>query len=166
MTEIALLKNSCYVIPVREKASIFAMLLVLIPYLILRYKMRRFIPTDMEDPGDAVRKYVRDYEAEKVLRALGIQARDATAAVKVAAYMHNLTHPLGEITEMTPQKSMRVEKYCPFAKHFSPDTCKDLISGPAFRGLCEAINPNLVHTHTKYLSGGEDCCDLCFELNN
>jgi len=137
---------------------------VLIPYLILRYNVRRFIPTDMEEPGDVARKYIRDYEAEKVLKALGIEDRDATAAVKVAAYMHNLTHPLGEVTEMTPQKSMRVEKYCPFAKRFSPETCRDLISGPAFRGLCEAINPKLVHSHTTYLSAGDDCCDLCFEL--
>jgi hypothetical protein len=150
----------------RERVSMFARRIVLIPYLILRYKMRRFIPTDMENPGDVVRKYIRDYEAEKVLRALGIEERDAAAAVKASTYMHNLTHPLGEITEMTPDRSMRVEKYCPFARHFSPDTCKNLISGPAFRGLCEAINPNLVHTHTQYLSGGDDCCDLAFELKD
>ena len=166
MNERDLLKNSCYVIPMSEKVSMFARRIVLIPYLILRYKMRRFIPADMENPGDVVRKYIRDYEAEKVLRALGIEERDATAAVKAATYMHNLTHPLGEITEMTPQRSKRIEKYCPFARHFSPDTCKDLISGPAFRGLCEAINPNLVHTHTKYLSAGDDCCDLAFELKD
>jgi len=166
MQERDLLKNSCYVIPMRERVSMFAMRLVLIPYLILRYKMRRLIPADMENAGDVVRKYVRDFEAEKVLRALGIEERDATAAVKASTYMHNLTHPLGEITEMTPQRSVRVEKHCPFAKRFSPDTCKDLISGPAFRGLCEAINPNLVHTHTKYLSGGDDCCDLSFELKD
>ena len=118
MTERALLKNSCYVIPMRERMYIFALRLVLIPYLILRYKLRRFIPTDMENSGDVVRKYVRDYEAEKVLKALGIEERDATAAVKAAAYMHNLTHPLGEITEMTPQKSMRVEKYSPLPNAF------------------------------------------------
>ena len=166
MEERDLLKNSCYVIPMRERVSMFARRIILIPYLILRYKMRRFIPTDMENPGDVVRKYIRDYEAEKVLRALGIEERDAAAAVKASTYMHNLTHPLGEITEMTPHRSMRVEKYCPFARHLSPDTCKNLISGPAFRGLCEAINPNLVHTHTKYLSGGDDCCDLAFELKD
>jgi len=99
-------------------------------------------------------EYVRDYEAEKVLQALGIEERDATAAVKASTYMHNLTHPLGEITEMTPQKSMRVEKYCPFAGLLSPGTCKELISGPAFRGLCEAINPNLV-TLTRSTCRGE-----------
>jgi hypothetical protein len=164
MQERDLLKNSCYVIPLREKASIFARRIVFIPYLILRYRMRKFIPTDMENAGDVVRKYVRDYEAEKVLRTLGIKERNATAAIKAATYMHNLTHPLGEITEMTPKKCMRVEKHCPFARYFSPGACRDLISGPAFRGLCEAINPNLVHTHTKYLSRGEDCCDLTFEL--
>jgi hypothetical protein len=164
--ERTLLNNACYVIPIREKLIMHARRLVLIPYLILRYKMRRFIPTDMENPGDVVRKYVRDYEAEKVLRALGIEERDSTAAVKATTYMHNLTHPLGEITEMTLQRSMRIEKHCPFARHLSPDTCKDLLSGPAFRGLCEAIHPNLVHTHTKYLSGGDDCCDLAFELKD
>jgi len=65
VTERALLKNSCYVIPIGERLRIFALRLVLIPYLILRYKMRRFIPTDMENSGDVVRKYIRDYEAEK-----------------------------------------------------------------------------------------------------
>lgn len=163
MQERALLRNACYVIPMREKLRMHARRFVLIPYLILRYWMRRFIPTDMEIPGDVVRKYVRDYEAEKVLRALGIEERDAAAAVKAATYMHNLTHPIGEITEMTPRRSERVEKHCPYARFLSPARCRDLISGPAFRGLCEAIHPNLVHTHTTYLSGGEDACDLAFE---
>ena len=102
MAERALLTNSCHVIPMRERAYFFGMRLALIPYLILRYKLRRLIPTDMEHSGDVVRKYIRDYEAEKVLKALGIEERDATAAVKVASYMHNLTNPLGEITELTP----------------------------------------------------------------
>ena len=95
MKERDLLRNSCYAIPMREKISMFARRIVLIPYLILRYKMRRFIPTDMENSGDVVRKYIREYEAEKILRALGIKERDATAAVKASTYMHNLTHPLG-----------------------------------------------------------------------
>jgi hypothetical protein len=164
MEERELLRNACYVIPMREKLSIHARRFVLIPYLILRYRLRRLIPTDMKAPGDVVRKYVRDYEAGRVLKALGIEERDAAAAVKAATYMHNLTHPIGEVTEMSPQRSERVERHCPFARILSPAQCKDLISGPAFRGLCEAIHPDLVHTHTTYLSAGEEACDLCFEL--
>ena len=30
--------------------------------------------------------------------------------------------------------------------------------------LCEAVQPDLVHTHTTYLSAGDDACDLAFEL--
>ena len=120
----------------------------------------------MESSSDVVRKYGREYEAKRTLRALGIEERDATAAIKVLTYMHNLTHPLGEVTEMTPQRSIRVEKHCPFAGLLSPAKCKNLISGPAFKGLCEAIHPNLIHIHTKYLSGGDDCCDLAFELRD
>ena len=164
MKERGLLKNSCYVIPMREKLNVHMRRFVLIPYLSLRYLLRKFITTDMEYSGDVVRKYVRDYEAKRTLRALGIEERDATAAIKALTYMHNLTHPLGEITEMTPQRSKRVEKHCPFARFLSPAKCKDLISGPAFKGLCEAIHPNLIHMHTNYLSGGDDCCELAFEL--
>ena len=164
MQERGLLRNACYVIPMQEKLRIHTRRLVLIPYLILRYKMRRLIPTEMKAPGDVVRKYVRDYEAGGVLKTLGIQERDAAAAVKAATYMHNLTHPIGEIAEMTPQRSKRIERHCPFAKLLSPAQCKDLISGPAFRGLCEAIHPDLVHSHTTYLSAGDDACDLAFEL--
>jgi hypothetical protein len=166
MAERDVLKNSCYVIPMREKLSVHLRRLVLIPYLTLRYLLRRVIPTDMENSGDVVRTYVREYEAKRTLRALGIEERDATAAIKVLTYMHNLTHPLGEITEMTPQKSMRVERHCPFARFLSPETCKNLISGPAFKGLCEAIHPAMMHTHTSYLSGGDDCCDLAFEVKD
>ena len=164
MEERALLRNSCYVIPMREKLSVHARRLVLISYLIFRYWIRRLIPTDMENVGDIVRTYVRDYEARRTLRALGIEERDATAAIKALTYMHNLTHPLGDITEMSPHRSVRVERHCPFARLLSPSQCRDLISGPAFKGLCEAINPELVHIHTNYLSGGDDTCDLAFEL--
>lgn len=164
MQERALLRNSCYVIPMREKLSVHVRRLVLIPYLFLRYKMRKLVPTDMESAGDVVRKYVRDYEAQRTLRTLAIKERDATAAIKVLTYMHNLTHPLGDITEITPRRSVRVERHCPFASFLSPRLCRDIISGPAFRGLCEAIHPDLIHIHTNYLSGGDDSCDLSFEL--
>lgn len=164
MEERNLLRNACYVIPMRERLGVHIRRLVLIPYLFFRYMMRRFIPTDMQKPGDVVRTYVRDYEAGRTLRALGLEEKDATTAIKALTYMHNLTHPLGDITEMTRERSVRIEKHCPFAKLLSRDTCRDLISGPAFNGLCEAIHPNLVHTHTKYLSGGDDMCNLTFEL--
>jgi len=164
MAERDLLRNSCYVLPLRERLGVHIRRFVLIPYLMLRYKMRRFIRTDMETPGDVARKYVRDYEAGRILRALAIEERNATTAIKALTYMHNLTHPLGEITEMTPERSVRIERHCPYARWLSRDKCRELISGPAFTGLCEAIHPNLIHTHTKYLSGGDDMCDLTFEL--
>lgn len=164
MQERALLRNSCYVIPLRERSSHHLRRVALISYSIVRYRMKRFIKTDMTCPGDIVYKYVRDYEAGKILELLGIKERDATAAIKAVTYMHNLTHPLGEITEMTPERSVRVEKHCPFAKFLSPEICRNIVSGPAFKGLCEAINPKLVHTHTNYLSGGDEICDLVFQM--
>lgn len=153
-------------IPLREQVGVHLRRLFLISYLAVRYLVRKLVSTEMEQPGDIVRIYVRDYEAQRTLRKLGIAERDATAAIKAATYMHNLTHPLGEITEMSPRRSVRVEKHCPFSGLFPRDTCKNLISGPAFQGLCEAINPELIHTHTKYLSGGDDQCDLTFELSD
>jgi hypothetical protein len=132
----------------------------------LRYKLRRYISTDLQQLGDVVRIYVRDHEAERILKNLGIQERDACAAVKAATYMHNLTHPLGEITEMSPQRSVRVEKHCPYSRFLNPQICRDLVSGPAFGGLCEAIHPGLVHSHTTYLSGTDKSCDLTFEMKN
>ncbi len=164
MPERKLLSNTCYVIPLREKIRFHAQRLVLIPYYALRYKLRKWIPTELEDAGDVVRMYVRDHEAGRILESLGIAERNAAAAVKAATYMHNLTHPVGEIVEMTPERSKRVERHCPFAKLLSPAQCKHLISGPAFRGLCEAIHPDLVHRHTTYLSAGDEACDLGFEL--
>jgi hypothetical protein len=164
MQERSLFLNSCYVIPFREKLSIYLRRFFVGSYLFLRYKMRKFIKTDMANPADVIYKYVKDYEAPRLLEILGIKEKDATAAVKVATYMHNLTHPLGEITEMTPHRSVRIERYCPYAQSLSRERCRDIFSGPAFRGLCEAINPDLAHKHTSYLSGGDECCDIIFEM--
>jgi hypothetical protein len=162
--ERRLYMNQTYLIPAQEKISIFARRLIIIPYLILRYWLRGLIPTDMEEPGDVMRKYIRDYETEMILERLGVEERDATAAMKVLTYMHNLT-TRGEITEMTPGRCARRESYCPGAKFLTPGFCRDILSGPAFRGLCEAVNPELEHIHTTYLSGGDDVCELIFELN-
>lgn len=164
MNERVLLKNSCYVIPFPEKLAIHFKRVFWILYLLLRYTLRCLIRTDMKELGDVVRIYVRDHEAEQILKKLGIQERDATAAVKAATYMHNLTHPVGEITEMAPRRSVRIEKYCPYAKYLNPHLCRDVISGPAFRGLCEAIHPDLAHSHAMYLSGGDENCTLIFEM--
>jgi hypothetical protein len=163
MEERTLLTNSCFVIPMRERLGILIRRVVFIPYLFFRYKMRRLLPTNMTEPGDVLRSYVRDHEAGRVLANLGIRERDATAAVKVATYMHNLTHPIGRITEMEPERSVRVEEHCPFSRFLAPEICRNIISGPAFEGVCEAIHPDLTHAHGSYLSGGEDCCDLVFE---
>jgi hypothetical protein len=164
MQERPLLLNACYVIPLRERLAVHLRRLVVLPYLALRYRLRRLFPTNLARPGDVVRVFMRDYEAPKILQTLGIRERDATAAVKVATYLHNITHPLGEITEMTATRSVRTERHCPYARFLKPEICRDLVSGPAFQGLCEAIHPDLVHLHTKYLSGGDDCCDITFEL--
>lgn len=162
--ERRLYKNQTYLIPAREKVAIFARRLTIIPYFILRYWLRGLIPTDMEEPGDVMRKYIRDHEAEMILDRLGVEERDATAAMKALTYMHNLTTK-GEITEMTPGRCVRRESYCPGARFLTPEFCKNILSGPAFRGLCEAINPELEHIHTTYLSGGDEVCELIFELN-
>lgn len=164
MQERPLLRNACYVIPLRERLAIHLRRFVLLPYLYLRYRLRRVLPTQLREPGDIVRTYMRDHEAPRILRTLCIRDRDATAAVKVATYLHNLTHPLGDITEMSAERSVRIERHCPYARFLRPEICKNLVSGPAFRGLCEAIHPDLVHIHTRYLSAGDDCCDLTFEM--
>jgi hypothetical protein len=65
---------------------------------------------------------------------------------------------------MSPVRSVRVEKYCPAAKLLNSHLCKNVISGPTFLGLCEAIHPDLVHSHEMYLSGGDECCTLIFEM--
>lgn len=166
VNERPLFQNACYAIPLRERLSVHFRRLVFLPSLALRYRLRRFLPTNLMRPGDVVRVYIRDYEAPRILQILGIRDRDATAAVKVATYLHNITHPLGEITEMTVTKSVRMERHCPYARFLKPEICRDLVSGPAFQGLCEAIHPDLVHLHTKYLSGGDEYCDLTFELKS
>ncbi|MBN2027174.1 MAG: hypothetical protein JW854_10500 [Actinobacteria bacterium] len=161
--ERRLYDNQAYLISTQEKMTLLARRLATIPYLILRYWLRGLIPTDMKEPGDIMRKYIRDYEAEIILERLGVVERDAAAAMKALTYMHNLTTK-GEITEMTSHRCVRRESHCPAAGFLTQGFCRDILSGPAFRGLCEAINPDLEHIHTTYLSGGDDVCELIFEM--
>ncbi|MDY6795449.1 MAG: hypothetical protein SWK76_09265 [Actinomycetota bacterium] len=67
---------------------------------------------------------------------------------------------------MSPHRCVREERCSPGARFLSPGFCRDSVSGPAFQGLCKAINPDLVHSHTTCLSGGDDTCELIFELRD
>ena len=164
MEKRQIIRRDYYKIPLCEKLIIFVRRLLFLPYYFLRYSLRRFIKTDYTCLADVFKMYFRDYELQKVINILGINERDTTAAVKVLTYMHTLTGVIGEITEMTPKRSVRVESHCPSAKLFSQKFCEETLSVPSFSEISKAINPNIVHTHETFLSGGDCSCKLVFEL--
>ncbi len=162
--ERPLMRRDYYDVPFSERFFFYGRRLLLLPYLHLLHKLRKVVGSDMENRPDVFVKYFRDYELKRIIDKLGIGENDAIAAVKVLTYIHTLSGVRGEITEMTPRRSVRIEKHCPAAKYLTRKFCRDTLSFPTFCALSRAINPKLVHTHESFLSGGDDTCELVFEL--
>ena len=101
------------------------------------------------------------YERSKeIIEKLGIKEKDASAAMKVLTFAHR---DLGEVVEDTPKKAARHERYCTHWQKWGTRGCC-LISNSSCRGMCDAVNPDLVVKHEKLISEGDEYCRIVFEL--
>lgn len=164
MSERTLHENRYYKISLREKIILFGMRFTILPYLTLRYKLRRWIPTDLASGADVFQRYIPKHELPLVMKWLNLKGDDAITAIKALTYFHTLTGVTGEIVEMTPERAVRVETACPAAKYVDQDFCQNTMSCPAFTAVAQTINPDLIHRHDLYLSGGDDSCTMIFEM--
>ncbi|MCX7710980.1 MAG: hypothetical protein N2484_14170 [Clostridia bacterium] len=164
MPERPLIKRHYYKIPLNEKFYIFSKRATILVYYLIRFKLRKIIPSEFKKETDVYQKYFPLHELNYVKRKLGIEKDDAMAAVKLLTYFHTLTGVIGQIIEMTPERAVRIESYCPAYNKFSKEFCSEVMSYPVFCSICRVLNPRITHTHETYLSGGDDTCKLVFEL--
>jgi hypothetical protein len=103
-------------------------------------------------------------EVDEVLEILKIEERDAIAAARILSYMHSCGGIKGEITEASPHRAVRTERFCPIKDELNREWGEKVISLPMIRLLARRVNPNIVVSHPKYLCGGDDRCELVFEM--
>lgn len=159
-----IITRSYYHIPWNEKARLYASRLFILGGMILRQKLNRIIPYRLKTAREVFECYFPKYELAYVKEKLGIEGTDTMSAVKLLTYFHTLTGVIGEITEMSPERSVRIEHYCPLQKNVTKEFCSSVLSYPTFCAICHELNPKIEHQHTDYLSGGDDVCRLVFEL--
>ncbi len=101
---------------------------------------------------------------QNLLKQLNIEERDAIAAVKVLSYLHAVTGTSGEVVEATPNRAVRIERHCPCSEFWDFEFCNRVTSVPAMEGICAAINPKLAFSHPKFITRGDDYCEIVFEM--
>jgi hypothetical protein len=68
--------------------------------------------------------------------------------------------------EITPTRGLMRMKKCPYAKMYGkvfPGTCPEVLIG-CEEAIAQTINPKLHARGQKYLTRGEDCCEIIVEF--
>lgn len=140
-----------------------------LPYLHVAFLCRYFVDQFGKEGLSLLSNVLREGVVKEVVETreiLKVKAKDAIAAVRVLSYIHSCGGVRGEITEATPIRAVRTEWFCPVKDKLNREWGENAVSLPIIEFMAKCINPNIVVSHPKYLCGGDDRCEIVFELRN
>lgn len=111
------------------------------------------------------KKYSRIVPAAAKLAGARISDGDIGDWVKVEAYFGKGMGMEGEF-EVTERRGLMRIKTCPFARQYSkvfPGICPEVLIG-CERAIAHTINPKLKVTGQKYMTTGEEVCEIIVEF--
>lgn len=138
-----------------------------VPYLSFAFLCKFFIDRFGDEGLDLLRNVMGKMvieDSNEVIKALEIKERDAIAAARVLSYIHDCCGVQGEIIEAAPGRAIRIETFCPLKDDLNREWSEKVISLPMISLIAKCVNPNIVISHPKYLCGGDDRCEVIFEL--
>ena len=91
---------------------------------------------------------------------LDITEKDCIGPLRLLSWVHR---SMGSVIEATPKKAVREEMWCPMLPLFGPEWCHR-VSNSSFRGMADAVDPNIKIRWEKHLGSGDGCCRIIFEL--
>jgi hypothetical protein len=133
--------------------------------LYIQALVERFGPEVYDLLGGVARQYAaRRYR--DIIKRLNIREKNPIGAVKCLSYVHTVGCIEGEVVEASPMRAVRIERKCPMMNIYTYDMCSRIVSLPVLQGICDAIGGNVVASHPRYLSRGDDVCEMVFEVKN
>ena len=122
-----------------------------------------FVAKYGEEARDVVAQVFIDANCKMVDRLAPKFEKNARGAADMLSAMLNNVGTIGEIVESRPERSVRRKWRCLFQNLWDFEMYKK-VSPPMLDYLCKALNPKLVAHNPKYMTRGDECCEVIFEL--
>jgi predicted ArsR family transcriptional regulator len=105
--------------------------------------------------------------AKRLMEIVGRQERNLETVARIIDFTDSIYGVEGEWTEIGLKKAVKIEKSCPLAKQFPPETCTMCFSG-SMQGIARGVlgHDNVICRMPKSLPGGDDCCEIIIEVKD
>jgi predicted ArsR family transcriptional regulator len=105
--------------------------------------------------------------SKRLMEIVGRQERDLETAARIIDFTDSIYGVEGEWTEIGPKRAVKIEKSCPLAKQFPPETCTMCFTG-SMQGIARGVlgHDRVICRMPKSLPGGNDCCEIILEVKD
>jgi hypothetical protein len=103
--------------------------------------------------------------AKRLMEIVGRQERNLETAARIIDFTDSIYGVEGEWTEIGRKRAVKIEKSCPLAKQFPPETCTMCFTG-SMQGIARGVlgHDKVFCRMPKSLPGGDDCCEIILEV--
>ena len=117
------------------------------------------------------RKWLKAWEennkkaAKRLMEIVERQERNLETVARIIDFTDSIYGVEGEWTEIGPKRAVKIERSCPLAKQFPPETCTMCFSG-SMQGIARGVlgHDKVFCRMPKSLPGGDDCCEIIIEV--
>jgi predicted ArsR family transcriptional regulator len=105
--------------------------------------------------------------AKRLMEIVGRQERNLETVARIIDFTDSIYGVEGEWTEIGPKRAVKIEKSCPLAKQFPPETCTMCFSG-SMQGIARGVlgHDKVFCRMPRSLPSGDNCCEIIIEVRD
>jgi len=103
--------------------------------------------------------------AKRLMEIVGRQEKDLVTVARIIDFTDSIYGVEGQWTEIGPKRAVKIERSCPLAKQFPPETCTMCFSA-SMQGIARGVlgHDKAICRMPKSLPRGDDCCEIFIEV--
>jgi predicted ArsR family transcriptional regulator len=103
--------------------------------------------------------------SKRLMEIVGRQEKDLETVARIIDFTDSIYGVEGQWTEIGPKKAVKIEKSCPLAEQFPPETCTMCFSG-SMQGIARGVlgHDQVFCRMPKSLPSADNCCEIIIEV--
>ena len=103
--------------------------------------------------------------SQRLMEIVGRKERNLETVARIIDFTDSIYGVEGQWKEIGPTRAIKIEKTCPLARQFPPETCTMCFSG-SMQGIARGVlrHDRVFCRMPKSLPGGDDCCEIIIEV--
>lgn len=105
--------------------------------------------------------------AKRLMEIVQRKERDLETVARIIDFTDSIYGVEGEWKEIGSKRAIKVERSCPLAKQFPPETCTMCFSG-SMQGIARGVlgHDRVICRLPKSLPAGDNCCEIITEVED